>query len=137
MPEAELVSHVYSSQEAIWSLLQYWTSVSMGVLIGAHFVASRLNRLVIAFFLVIYISFSIQIYSIIAAHMQILQGIAMDLQQLADGGISLSNSSRSWLENSPTVNDSPWLKLNGLLMNLAMFVATISYPIYCKRKVSD
>jgi hypothetical protein len=69
--------------------------------------------------------------------MQILQGIAMDLQQLADGGISLSNSSRSWLENSPTVNDSTWLKLNGLVMGLTMFAATISYPIYCKRKVSD
>jgi hypothetical protein len=36
MVEAELMSHVYSSNEAIWSLMQYWTSVSMGVLIGSH-----------------------------------------------------------------------------------------------------
>lgn len=137
MSAAEIMSHVYSSNEAIWSLMQYWTSVSMGVLIGSYFVASKLNRFVIASFLVIYILFSLQIFTIIRVQMLILQGIALDLQQLADGGITLRNAIRSWLENGPTVNSSPWLKLNGLVMYLTMFVATISYPIYCKRNAGD
>lgn len=72
--------------------MQYWTSVSMGVLIGSHFVVSRLNRFVIASFLIIYIVFSAQIWNVIYVQMQVLQGIAVDLQQLSDGGILLSHA---------------------------------------------
>jgi hypothetical protein len=136
MSEAELVSNVFSSNELIWSLMQYWASVSMGVLIGSHFVASRLNRIVLASFLVIYISFSVQIWNVIYVQMEVLKGIAMDLRQLADDGISLSNAARRWMETGPTVNNSAWGKLNGGAVFLTMFAATTVYPIYCKRNAS-
>ena len=137
MSEAELMSTFYSSIDSLWGLMQYWTSISMGVLIGSYFVASKLNRFVIASFLLIYILFTLQIATINLVHMQVIQGVAMDLQQLAASGITLSNAVRGWLENDPLLDGSMWLKLNSLAVFLMMFVATISYPIYCKLKASD
>ena len=137
MSEAEMLSQINSVGEFLWSLMQYWTSVSIAVLIGSHFVASRLNAIIIALFLLIYILFTVQIGLLLRVQMQALQGLAMDLRQLTDSGISLSNTATNWLKYAPVANDSALGQLGRQAMALAMFVATVSYPIYCKRNASD
>ena len=137
MSEAEMLSQINSVGELLWSLMQYWTSVSIAVLIGSHFVASRLNAIVIALFLLIYVLFTLQIGLLLRLQMYALQGLAMDLRLLADSGVSLSNTATNWLKYAPVANDSLLGQLSRQVMASAMFVATIFYPIYCKRKASD
>lgn len=133
MSEAEILAQINSVGEFLWSLMQYWTSVSIGVLIGSHFVASRLNGVIIALFLLIYVLFTIQIVLLLRVQMHSLQGLALDLRQLADSGNTLSNAAITWLKYAPVANDSLLAKLGRQVMAIAMFLATIFYPIYCKR----
>ena len=133
MSEAEILAQINSVGEFLWSLLQYWTSVSIGVLIGSHFVASRLNSVIIALFLLIYVLFTIQIALLLRVQMHALHGLALDLRQLAENGNALSNAAVNWLNYAPVSSDSLWAKIGRQALGAAMFVATISYPIYCKR----
>jgi len=39
MTEADLLSQLSSFGNFLWSLMQYWTSISVGILIASHFVS--------------------------------------------------------------------------------------------------
>jgi hypothetical protein len=114
--------------------MQYWTSVSIGVLIGAHLAGNRLNGYILAVFIFIYTLFTFQVISLIRLQVQAIKGIFTDLKVIADSGIVLSHTARNILESSPIENET----LGGILVRLGMvvgiFLVTISYPIYCNRK---
>ena len=133
MTEADLLSQLTSVGSFLWSLMQYWTSVSIGFLIGSHFVASRLNAIVLTLFVLIYIFFTVQITILIRLQVQEIVAIGMDLSNMADNGIVLSNAARVFLEQSPVVNQTLAGQITRLLMFGSMFLLTIFYPLYCRR----
>ena len=133
MTEADLLSQLTTVGSFIWSLMQYWTSVSIGFLIGSHFVANRLNAIVLTLFILIYIFFTVQITILIRLQVQEIAAIGMDLNNMADNGIVLSNAARVFLEQSPVVNQTLAGQITRLLMFGSMFLLTIFYPLYCRR----
>ena len=133
MTEADLLSQLTSVGSFLWSLMQYWTSVSIGFLIGSHFVANRLNAIVLTLFILIYIFFTVQITILIRLQVQEIAAIGMDLNNMADNGIVLSNAARVFLEQSPVVNQTLAGQITRLLMFGTMFLLTIFYPLYCRR----
>jgi uncharacterized membrane protein YhiD involved in acid resistance len=133
MTEADLLSQLTSVGSFLWSLMQYWTSVSIGFLIGSHFVANRLNAIVLTLFILIYIFFTVQITILIRLQVQEIAAIGMDLNNMADNGIVLSNAARVFLEQSPVVNQTLAGQITRLLMFGSMFLLTIFYPLYCRR----
>lgn len=133
MTEADLLSQLTSVGSFLWSLMQYWTSVSIGFLIGSHFVANRLNAIVLTLFILIYIFFTVQITILIRLQLQEIAAIGMDLNNMADSGIVLSNTARVFLEQSPVINQTLAGQIARLLMFGSMFLLTIFYPLYCRR----
>ncbi len=137
MTEADLLSQLSSFGDFLWSLMQYWTSISVGILIASHFVASRLNGFILAIFIIIYTVFTVQIVTLMQLELQAIKGIFMDLEIMAGKGVALSNTARQILEHSPVANDTLINQLIRLVMTGGMFLITISYPIYCKRRAES
>lgn len=137
MTEADLLSQLSSFGNFLWSLMQYWTSISVGILIASHFVASRLNGFILAIFIIIYTVFTVQIVTLMQLELQAIKGIFMDLEIMAGKGVALSNTARQILEHSPVANDTLINQLSRLVMTGGMFLITISYPIYCKRRAES
>jgi hypothetical protein len=137
MTEADLLSQLSSFGDFLWSLMQYWTSISVGILIASHFVASRLNGFILAIFIIIYTVFTVQIVTLMQLELQAIKGIFMDLEIMAGKGVALSNTARQLLEHSPVANDTLINQLIRLVMTGGMFLITISYPIYCKRRAES
>jgi hypothetical protein len=137
MTEADLLSQLSSFGDFLWSLMQYWTSISVGILIASHFVASRLNGFILAIFIIIYTVFTVQIVTLMQLELQAIKGIFMDLEIMAGKGVALSNTARQILEHSPVANDTLINQLFRLVMTGGMFLITISYPIYCKRRAES
>ena len=44
MSEADLLAQLTSFGNLLWGLMQYWTSVSIGILIGSHFCGKETPR---------------------------------------------------------------------------------------------
>ena len=137
MTEADLLTQLSSFGNFLWSLMQYWTSISVGILIASHFVASRLNGFILAIFIIIYTVFTVQIVTLMQLELQAIKGIFMDLEIMAGKGVALSNTARQILEHSPVANDTLINQLSRLVMTGGMFLITISYPIYCKRRAES
>ncbi len=137
MTEADLLSQLTSFGDFLWSLMQYWTSISIGILIASHFVASRLNGYILAVFIIIYTVFTVQIVTLMSLQLQAIKGIFMDLEIMADKGVALSYTARQILEYSPIANDTLINQSIRLAMTGGLFLVTISYPIYCNRKAES
>ncbi len=56
MNEAELSYHLSMVLDRIWSMQQWWASVSIGVLIMAHLATSRLNLFLVILSLALYLA---------------------------------------------------------------------------------
>jgi hypothetical protein len=133
MTEADLLAQLNSFGGFLWTLLQYWTSVSIGILIGSHFVAKRLSVVFLALFLFVYILFTLQALELMRMQVFQIRSIAMDLNDLADNEVVLSHTARTFLERSPVVNENITGPIIRGLMFGIMFLVTLFYPIYCKR----
>ena len=137
MTEADLLEQIHSSGGMVWSLLQYWTSVSFGILIAAHLAAKRLSWVVLSAFAVIYTLFTLNIVQLMRLQMDNLPSIANDLHLLAKEGVVLSGVANNFLENSPVVNQTKFDQVLRWLMVAGMFAVTIAYTAYCKIKSDD
>jgi len=133
MTEADLLSQLAPVGDFLWSLMQYWTSVSIGILIGSYFVAKRLSIGFLTLILFAYILFSFTVAELMQLQVLEIKAIAMDLNSLAENGVVLSHTSRAFLEHGPVVNENMTGLAVRLLMFGTMFLVTIFYPIYCKR----
>jgi hypothetical protein len=133
MTEADLLAQLNSVGGFLWTLLQYWTSVSIGILIGSHFVAKRLSVVFLALFLFVYILFTLQALELMRMQVFQIRSIAMDLNDLADNEVVLSHTARTFLERSPVVTENITGPIFRGLMFGIMFLVTLFYPIYCKR----
>jgi hypothetical protein len=134
MTEVELLAQQASAGSLLWSLLQYWTGVSMGVLIAAHLAASRLSWVIIAILLVVYITFTFSIVGLVRLNIEMIRGTILDIQSLSDQGIALGRPAQALLEYAPVTNQT-WLgRTASLVMFLGMFLITCVYPISVKLK---
>jgi hypothetical protein len=134
MTEADLLEQLNSTGAFLWSLMQYWTSISFGILIGAYLAAQRINAYFLGAFILVYVVFTAQIAGLMTLQIETIRGIIVDLRAIEDSAVGLSSTAMAVLEHSPLANDSVIGQFLRLAMFVGMFLITISYPIYCKLK---
>jgi hypothetical protein len=137
MTEADLLEQLNSTGAFLWSLVQYWTSVSFGILIGAYLAAKRINAYFLGAFILVYVVFTAQITGLMTLQIETIRGIIIDLRAIEDSAVGLSNTAMAVLEHSPVANDTAISQFLRLAMFVGMFFITVSYPIYCKLKPDD
>ena len=133
MTEAEILAELTSHGDRIWSIMQYWTSISFAVLVAAHLTAARISWIVIAIFLVIYVLVTFQFAVMLRFDMDMIRAGLSELMVRSENG-QLTLLSQGAIEQGPLANDTPTLKVLRNAVGLGMFTVTIFYPIYCKLK---
>lgn len=127
MSEAELVYQYGENANAIWSLLQWWVSVSFGVLALAHFTGKHINLAFLLGIASLYSVFSLILFLFVGTIVQIQAGVLSSLTQLgasegiSDTGSAVLAAAGTW-ERTGTV---PMI-----LLYLGVSLATVCYPIY-------
>ena len=134
MTEADLLAQLNSTGDFLWSLMQYWTSISIGILIGAHLATNRINAYFLGAFIIVYVVFTYQIAMLMRLQVEAVGGVMLDLRFIEDSAVGLSNTAAAVLEHSPVANETPAGQFLRLAMFVGMMLITISYPIYCKLK---
>jgi hypothetical protein len=107
MTEADLLEQLNSTGAFLWSLMQYWTSISFGILIGAYLAAKRINAYFLGAFILVYAVFTGQITWLMRLQIETIRGIIIDLRVIEDSAAGLSNTAMAVLEQSPAVITCP------------------------------
>ncbi len=133
MTEAEILAELTSHGDRIWSIMQYWTSISFAVLIAAHLTAARISWIVIAIFLLIYVLVTFQFAVMIRFDVELIKAGISELMTRSENG-QLTLLSQAAIDKGPLANETLATRLLRRAVGLGMFVATLTYPIYCKLK---
>ena len=127
MTEAEILNQFNLSEERLWVLLQWWAGVSIGLIAVAHVSARRFNLALLSITLLIYVSYSIVIFSLLASLAVRMDAGVQDLRALSADELSITSRvlTESWGSGSGIRLVTMSLSVVGT------FLAGVSYPIYC------
>jgi hypothetical protein len=136
MTEAEILEQLATHGDRMWSILQYWTSVSFAILIAGHFTADRIHWLVLAFFGILYACFSLLFTNMVQFDSSVITAGLDHLQQMAEEGQQLSLIGQTFISESPLSKQNPSLVTSSAmrLAFIGLFLATLVYPTYCHLK---
>ena len=137
MTEAEILEQVVTHGDRIWSIFQYWTSVSFAILIAGHFAAERIHWVVLAFFGTLYASFSLFFADMIQFDANVISAGLDQLQQMVEEGEQIGLMAQTFIAEGPLSkqNKSLLLIVATRFAFLGLFVATLVYPTYCHVKL--
>lgn len=124
MNEADLIYQLSIVLDRIWSMQQWWASVSIGVLVMAHLASSRLNLFLIILSLALYSLYTFFMYSMLLENVGLLSALARDLQALIDSGVANSHVAK---EQADIMNDG-----SGLFVATyaGTYVSVMAYLLY-------
>ena len=94
MSEAEITYQLSEYLNRIWMMQQWWSSVSIGVLVMAHLASSRLNLLLVTISLALYTAYTFYMLQMSAENYESIVALIRDLQALSDAGVALSHFAR-------------------------------------------
>lgn len=126
MSEAEILEHLFSIYDRYWVIVQWWASVSFGLIMIAYFAADKLKALLLVTVLGLYLMYSSWVYMLLVYNVQIAYGLFEDLAALEAAGALVSEGARIALENR-YVDYGTRL---GMVALPATFLACISYLVY-------
>ena len=124
MTEAELAFQISESINRGWGLIQWWASVSFGLLIVPHVAADKLNFFLLFVVITLYTVFSLMVHDIVTYNFDVAHQYKSDLRVLVEAGAELTQGSKFWI--SPRVS-------SGIFMGFATtgtFICVISYLVY-------
>ena len=98
MSEAEIVYQLSEMYNKIWSVQQWWASISIGLLILAHLASERINLFLVLFIMALYSSFSLYISIMLTRTWNTTTHYIQDLQGLVGAGHKLSSGTLTLLE---------------------------------------
>jgi hypothetical protein len=131
MTEAELVAQMAAHGDRLWSITQYWTSVSFGILIAGHFAADRIHWSILVFFGLLYLAFSDACYGMLVFDSGAIRAGLDQLQSMVDDGEPLGHIGKNFIENAPLNNQTLGTELRSAFMALGLLLTTLAYPAYC------
>ena len=124
--EAEILEQLFSVFDRYWFVVQWWASVSFGIIMVAYFAAEKLSALLLGIILVLYLIYSGWVYMLLAYNIDIAYGLLADLNILSNAGELQSQGARNALENQ-------FVRYGTSLGNVALpltFFACIGYLLY-------
>lgn len=131
MTETEIVGQLAVHGDRIWSILQYWTSVSFGILVAGHFAANRMHWSVLILFGALYSAFSSVCLDMFVFDASTIRAGLHQLQSMADRGEPLGQIGQNFIESSPLANQTLLNRIFWSFMGLGLFLTTLAYPAYC------
>lgn len=126
MTEAEIVYQISETYNRVWSIQQWWASVSFGLLIVAHVASDRLNGLLVALMSILYTVFSVYLYTTMATNGDVASAFVKDLEVLEKSGVSLAQGSSAYTQN--------WKSSSAVLVLVTLggtYLAANAYLIFC------
>lgn len=126
MSEAEILEQLFSVFDRYWFIVQWWASVSFGLIMIAYFAAEKLSALLLGTVLGLYFIYSGWVYMLLVYNVEIAQGLLTDLNAMSTAGELTSQGARVAIEN-PFVIYGTWL---GNVALPSTFIACIAYLLY-------
>jgi len=126
MNEADILEQLFSVYDRYWVIVQWWASVSFGLIMIAYFAAEKLRALLLVVVLGLYIVYSGWVYMLLVYNIEVAYGLFVDLASLDASGLLESEGARIALEN-PYVGYGTNL---GMIALPATFFASVGYLVY-------
>ncbi|MFT4873293.1 hypothetical protein [Congregibacter sp.] len=125
MTEKEIVDLIFIIYDRYWTVLQWWASVSFGLILVAHFAVEKLKLTWIVGIIALYTTYSAWIWILLAYNISMVYGYGSDLLALSTTG-PLSEGTKAVLSFPYLIQGTVlgWVALS------ATFVLCNGYLIY-------
>ena len=124
MTEAEIAYMVSEYLDRVWSMQQWWASVSIGVLVMAHLASDKLNLLLVCISLGLYTTYTLYMQQMSHENIETVFALLRDLEVLVDSGKVSSNNAEELL-NILAINPALFILTFG-----GTYICVVSYVIY-------
>ena len=128
MTEAELLMIASEALDRMWSLMQWWASISFGLLLVAHIASSRIGTYLAVLVPVLYTCFSLGVVAIIGRNLGIVEAVYEDLRILQAGDIELSITAKYMVQGAGVVGS-----FAVPIALVATYIGVLGYFVYCYR----
>jgi hypothetical protein len=128
MTEAEIAFQVSEYLNRVWSMQQWWASVSIGVLVMAHLASDKLNLFLVFISLALYTIYTLYMQQMSLENIDTVFALLRDLEVLVDSGKVSSNNAEEIL-GILTTNPVLFILTFG-----GTYVCVVSYVIYSYAK---
>jgi len=124
MSEAEIAYQLSEYLNRIWSMQQWWASISIGVLVMAHLASSRLNLFLVCISLGLYTTYTLYMLQMLGENYDTIVALANDLKALVDSGKVNSSNAMQMLQIPDTSGALYYITFGGT------YISVVSYLIY-------
>ncbi|MDX1736414.1 MAG: hypothetical protein R3228_18700 [Halioglobus sp.] len=122
MTEAELIYQASEYLNRIWSMQQWWASISIGVLIMAHIASARLNLLLIIICLGLYTSYTLYMLQMSGENYDTIFALATDLQTLIESGEAKTHAAIEMADIRSTSPVMYYITFGGTYLSVVAYV---------------
>jgi hypothetical protein len=126
MSEYEILDLMTKTEDQRFNLIQWWASVTFGVIVLSHFAGRKLNLFLVILVVLLYVGFTLFVADLFFGNLTQAALHREDLAAMQALGMPLSEVSRQILGENPQV-------LRGIGFYVAVigaFVGSISYLVY-------
>jgi hypothetical protein len=126
MSEYEILDLMTKTEDQRFNLIQWWASVTFGVIVLSHFAGRKLNLFLVLLVVLLYVGFTLFVADLFFGNLTQAALHREDLAAMQALGMPLSEVSRQILGENPQV-------LRGIGFYVAVigaFVGSISYLVY-------
>lgn len=103
MSEAEIVYQLSENFNRIWSMLQWWASISLGLIVLAHVASERLNGFLVIVVVTLYSAFSFYVFQLMNRNYESVQGYVSDLQNIVKSGNDLASGTLAYMQPQSSI----------------------------------
>ncbi len=100
MTEFEIILLINENANRLWTIMQFWASVSFGLIIVAHIAVKKLHLAMVLVLSFLYIGFSLFALSMLKLISGVSDGYLMDLEVIVQSGKDLSHAGKILVSNN-------------------------------------
>ena len=133
MSEAELLLLASESLDRMWSLIQWWASISFGILALTHIASDKLGTFLAILIPALYTGFSLGVLGVVQRNFGIVESVYQDLRLLQSEGVDLSGTAQYVMQGG----ENSIARALPLILALTYFgvVGYFAYTYRAKNKV--
>jgi len=98
MSEAEIAYQLSEIFNRVWSMQQWWASISFGLIVLAHVASEKLNALLMIIVIILYSAFTFFVFHMLGRNWESVTGYITDLQLLEDSGQKLGEGTLALMQ---------------------------------------
>lgn len=127
MSEYELIYLASEYINRTWNLLQFWASVSFGLIAVSHIASRHLTWAMVSIVSLLYVSFSIFVMSMISLNEKVVDGFLMDLEVLLEAGTLSTRGAEAIISFDPNLVQ----RLAIMGASIGTCISTLFFLWYC------